>query len=415
MKLGIGFLTLFSAGMVHGQRIIGGAGDTVRLKPQDEAVLEGHERRTDLTCSVSAIRPELGFDLSLHSGYEVSVPMEELAGKGNVLTAIFRVTPASPKDNQTYFYQKWAVPELSDGVRGTAHLTGRFVLGEGKYQIDWLMRDRDERACSARWQVTASRQHKDRPFELRLAPGSAAEAPEPFLREAPVKRDPGSGLSVLVMLHVASPNPGGTGLRTEEIPPVISILRNIARERRIGSYSVTAFNLERRQVLFRREREPEVDFPALGQAIEKDQMSTIDVKRFRQYDSEPHFLGALLAEEMGENHPDAVIFVGPKTSAEFAMRGSLKELAGPRCPVFYLTYIADPASNPWRDLIGSAVKLWKGLEYTITRPRDMVTAWNEVMSRIASQGGNTGSADGGPPESGADGQKITSASDGKHR
>src|SRR5262249_25421413 len=160
----------------------------------------------------------------------------------------------------------------------------------------------------ARWQIAASARGKDRQSELRLSPGTIAEATEPFLREAPLKRGQGAGLSVVVLLHVASPSPGTTGLKSDEIPPVMSILRQIAREPRIESYSVTAFSLERRQVLFRREREVEVDFPALGEALEKDQMSTIDVKRLRQYDSEPRFLGALLAEEMGQNHPDAVIF-----------------------------------------------------------------------------------------------------------
>jgi hypothetical protein len=406
------FLALVPWRLVHGQSLIGKPGEIIRLSPQDDAILEGHERRADLTCSVSPIQPQLEFDLSLHSGYEVSVPMEELAGKGNVLTAIFRVMSAGESDNKAYFHQKWIIPEVAEGTKGTAHLKGGFVLGEGKYQVDWLMRDRDERSCSARWQIRATPHKKDKPIELRVPPGSAAEAPHPFVRETPVKRERGNGLNVVVMLHVASPNPGAATMATDEIPPVMSILRNIAREPRISSYSVMAFNLERRQVLFRSERSAEVDFPALGEAIGNVQLNTIDVKRLREYSSEPYFLGKLLAEEMGQSRPDAVIFVGPKTTPEFAMRGALKSLAGPRCPVFYLTYIADPISNPWKDLIGSAVKLWKGLEYTITRPRDLFTAWNDVMSRIPIQ---DTLSDTGETVNGFGSQKITSASDVKHR
>ena len=33
---------------------------------------------------------------------------------------------------------------------------------------------------------------------------------------------------------------------------------------------------------------------------------------------------------------------------------ALKALADSRVPIFYLNYLANPAVNPWRDLIGSA-------------------------------------------------------------
>jgi hypothetical protein len=32
------------------------------------------------------------------------------------------------------------------------------------------------------------------------------------------------------------------------------------------------------------------------------------------------------------------------------------------------------------------VKLWKGLDYTITKPRDLFVAWNDVMFRISNRG-----------------------------
>ncbi len=50
------------------------------------------EPRQDLPCSVISIKPVLGFDLRFHSGYEVSVPLKELAGSENMLTILFRVS-----------------------------------------------------------------------------------------------------------------------------------------------------------------------------------------------------------------------------------------------------------------------------------------------------------------------------------
>ena len=47
-----------------------------------------------------------------------------------------------------------------------------------------------------------------------------------------------------------------------------------------------------------------------------------------------------------------------------------------------MNYNLNPQSNPWRDAIGNAVKYFKGMEFTISRPRDLFYAWTEIMSRI---------------------------------
>jgi len=68
-------------------------GAMVRLFASDGAVLESQEARKDLPCTVTPSKPALGFDLKFHAGYEVGVPLKELAGDGNQLTMVFRVIP----------------------------------------------------------------------------------------------------------------------------------------------------------------------------------------------------------------------------------------------------------------------------------------------------------------------------------
>src|SRR3954447_10420657 len=74
-------------------------GSPIRLVPDDAAVLESHQTRTDLPCVVQPVAPRLGFDLKFHSGYDVTVPLQALAGQGSSLTAIFRVTPEERPDD----------------------------------------------------------------------------------------------------------------------------------------------------------------------------------------------------------------------------------------------------------------------------------------------------------------------------
>src|SRR5258705_7574900 len=90
-------LVLITGLTAQGQVLIEGP-DPIRLLPSDAAMLEGRGQRIDLPCTVQGFKPELGFDLGFHSGYEVSVPLKELAGDGNDLTAIFRVIPKGDPD-----------------------------------------------------------------------------------------------------------------------------------------------------------------------------------------------------------------------------------------------------------------------------------------------------------------------------
>src|SRR3954452_21719896 len=55
-------------------------GGGVQLFNSDAAILEAGETRKDIPCTVTPVKPMLGFDLKFHAGYDVSVPLKELAG-----------------------------------------------------------------------------------------------------------------------------------------------------------------------------------------------------------------------------------------------------------------------------------------------------------------------------------------------
>jgi hypothetical protein len=174
---------------------------------------------------------------------------------------------------------------------------------------------------------------------------------------------------------------------------LLSILRHIAQEPRIGSYSIVAFNLDQNSILYRGDDVPQLDFPALGDAFRQIHFGTVAFKRLQGKESEAGFLAGILKDEIVRRTPDALIFVGPRTNPDFDGRRPTKDLVEPRCPVFYLTYTADPISNPWRDLIGSLVRVWKGSEFTISKPSDLFKAWTKVMSHLAGREPSTASSE----------------------
>jgi hypothetical protein len=364
-----------------------GPGDGVQLFNSDAAVLEAQEVRKDLPCTVTPVKPTLGFDLKFHSGYEVTVPLKELAGSENMLTMLFRVTPTDHPGAPVYFSQHIAVPSIAEDAGGPAYLQGGFDVGEGKYHVDWLMRDRAERICSNNWDIEAALPLRDKLMALDIGADAVRKTDsEPFKQEPPVERAAKEQpLDVKVVVNFAPQDSGSATLQPLDLNALVSILRSIAREPRITRFSIVAFNMQEQRVIYRQESASQIDFPALGNALKSLNLGTVDLKQLSQKHGDTEFLGNLITKEVAQDQQpaDAVIFAGPKVMLDSGLSDeTLKQLADVKTPVFYMNYNLNPQVNPWRDAIGNAVKAAKGAEFTITRPRDLFFSWTEIISRI---------------------------------
>lgn len=358
----------------------------MRLFQGDMAALEAGEPRQDLPCAVSPEKALLGFDLKFHSGYEVTIPMRELAGGESHLTILFRVRPDDNPQQFSYFQQRIAVPNIDEDAKGEAYLEGQFDLGEGKYHVDWLVRDRHERICSSSWDVEAALPVRDKDMELSIAARSALPSDgEPFGDDPPVVRTAETPLKVKVLVNFAPQNARSATLQPRDLSALISVLRTIHREPRIVKFSVVAFNLPERRIVHRQDQADRIDFRALGDAVKSISPGTVDLARLGQKNGETEFLTDLIRQETGTaDAPDALIFAGPKALLEQNVPvETLKELGDLGYPVYYMNYNLSPQQVPWRDAIGHCVRQFKGTEFTISRPRDLWFSVTDMVTRIA--------------------------------
>jgi hypothetical protein len=361
----------------------------LHLMNTDLAVLEAQDVRKDLPCTVSPVKPALGFDLRFHAGYEVNVPLKELSGSENNLTIIFRVIHDSRKGDPSYFVQHVKVPQIEEDAKGEATLGGMFDVGEGNYHVDWLMRDRSERVCSFYWDPEAQLAAKDKQIALEMGPGDIKRSlDEQFIDDPPIERTQataGKPLNIKVLVNFAPQNYDSPALRPMDTVALVSILRRISREPQFGKFSLVAFNIQEQRVLYRQSSSERIDFPALGQALQSMKLGTVDLKRLSQKHGDTDFLTDLIKKEMGsEDHPDALVFAGPKIMLDAGVpQDTLAPIATDvDYPVFYMNYNLNPQAVPWKDSISRAVKVFRGTEYTISRPRDLWFSVTEMVSRI---------------------------------
>src|SRR5579862_2176265 len=397
-----GVVALLFASRAAAQTQMKGVGNTLRLNSSDMAVLEAQEVRKDLACTIEPTTPSLGFDLRFHGGYQVTVPLKEIAGEGDLLTIVFRVTPVDRKDKERkqdplYFTHHVPVPKIEEEAKGQAIFNGIFDLGEGKYHVDLLMRDRAERVCSFYWDSDAALEERDKQIDLTIPPGAVQQSEfEQFKEEPPVKRAEGSPLNIKILVNFAPQNPDASTLRPSDTLALVTMLRRLSREPQFAKFSVIAFNVQEERVLYRQSSANKIDFPALGKAIREVQPGKVDLKRLLEKHGEVEFLTDLIKKEMSaSDHPDALIFAGPKVMLE----GSVPEddlrpyTSDVDFPVFYMNYNLSPDAVPWRDSIGKAIRSFHGVEFSINRPRDLWYAVTDVVSRIvkSKQGRNAAS------------------------
>jgi len=345
------------------------------------AAFESSEPLKDLPCTVAPLKPQLGLDLKFHGGYQIGLPTHELAETGDRLTILFRVAPLNQPEKRTYFSEHYYVPPVREVARGLVMIPGRFALGPGSYRVDLLMHDSAEHFCSASWKVSASLSQKDEKVALALDQDAVTAIPQNVFLAEPAHKTSQTPLQIKILANFAPRTTSAAALDESDTEALVSILRNISRDPRVGTISLVAFNLYEERVVFRQDKADRIDFPALGDSLKKLKPGTVDVNQLLDKRGAVNFLASLVTDESNNpSHPDALIFVGPKAFVE----GSPDELKSARnlgYPVFYLNYIDNPQRAPWRDNIGKVTKLLGGWEFSITGPRDLWNAVTETLMR----------------------------------
>lgn len=360
-------------------------GGAPHLFNSDLAVIESPQARFDIPCQVRMHKPVLGFDLRYHSGYEVLLPLEDTIAESH-MTVIFRVTPVdatSVDGAPAYFSQKIGVGVLPEQLAPGKIMSfeGRFDLGPGTYKVEWMLRDRHDRVCSH----FATLRTPPAKGEVQLEAGKVAVTDENlFIEEPPVQVAAAAPTipSAHVLLNFAPSRQAAATFDENDKRALVSILRLLARDPRIGKLSLTVFNLEHRKVLFR-DRSGRIDFPSLGRAVDTVELGTISVESLEREDASTRFLASLIDEAAGEGPGDPIMFLGPSAW----LRGSadmLNEFAGraSRPRLTYLNYNPAPHLNPWSDVIDQTVRTFKGRRFGIHQPQDLWRVWPQIFTGL---------------------------------
>ena len=381
-------LALLVAVVCSGQKVIreGESGGAFQPLMSDLAVLDSDEPRDDLRCSVKPLDPKLEFDLNFQAGYVTLVPLAELSGSGNTLRVLFRVESLDGEMDTVWFTDKYDVPAIEPEAKGEATLPGKYRLGPGRYKVSWLMRDRAERVCASSWEVEA--REIDPISGLAAAPDAPkADAVDEqiFGEEPPVRRARGRLLHAKLVVSFTPMDVAKVKLSEYDMRSVVSMLRAIARQPQIGSFSLVAYQAHQETVLFEQADATRIDYPTLGEAIDSHVGGTVNLEQLQDKRSGEKFLKDMLTAQLGAESPEAdiVIFVGPKVVFE-RQPGSLlaKDSQRRPPPMHYFIYNRNPRSYPWKDALSAGLGNFSVKEREITSASDFAKAMQDLVEDL---------------------------------
>ncbi|MDA0205434.1 MAG: hypothetical protein O3A53_05815 [Acidobacteria bacterium] len=384
------FLALCLASTSFGQELLRlGQDGNGFLGAGDLAVLSSDEKRSDLPCYVEPLDSELEYDLNFRAGYNAEIPLAALAGDGNSLRVVFRITPLDSPGEQVYMQHRYVVPSIPADATGAVNLPGKFRLGPGKYKINWLMRDRVEKVCASNWEVAAETVEE---FEKLASNPSAslvtAFSNEVFADEPPVMRPREALRHVKLIINFAPANAAMARLNSYDLSSVVSMVRAISREPQFGIFSVVAYQSQLEQVFFEQDRAPRIDFPALGDAFGNIQGGSVDIEKLQDKESSRRFIQELFETHLAksEDEPDAIIFLGPKLvfdrSPETAI---MPQQALTSAPIFYFIYNRNPRAYPWRDAISAGLNNHEIHEFNIFQAKAFGQALKDTLLLLDQQ------------------------------
>jgi hypothetical protein len=336
-----------------------------------------------LRCAVLPMRPVLNFGFRFQAGWVMRVPLDQFEGKGHQWGMLARVTPEGGA-KPLYLASAVRLPVVPK-TRQEVEVGGGFLLGEGKYRVDYLMADERGRVCRKSWTAHAARHRGEHAARLALLPNTASDLAmrgakrlEPD-RDADVRR-----LNLTVFLHAAPMSLRRTRMRASDRVMLLGTLGALLEQLPVRNVRLAVFNLEQQKVLLRQDGFTRDGLDRVSQSLNELELGTVDYRVLKDRRGHVALLADMVNRELAEQRrSDAVIVLGPATrfGDKIPEEAVEKPPDGKTPGVFYFQLQPYSMSPVFPDALKSAVGRLKGKTITVRSPADFARAIAQVLQR----------------------------------
>lgn len=344
-----------------------------------------------LRCEITPIKPMLNYGFFFQAGYTVSIPLTQYSGRRNRLTVVSRITPKNGGAKPVYLAQGLFLPPIpadapkKDSVIETG---GNFLLGEGRYDVDWILMDNSGRICRKHWTASADLHGSSRSVKTTIPPNVATDLSLRGVSLPTPEDEDVRKLRLTVLVHATPLSPRRTKLRASDEAMLLGTLSSLMGRIPTLSVRLVVFNLEQHAEIFRRDDFRLRELDEVSEAMQKVELGSVDYSVLKDKGGHLDLLAKLLNEEQnaGESKrgpSDVVIFLGPMARhLDKLPAQAINKPLGTAPRFFYFRFESFFRRNPnagLPDAINFALKSVKGKSIVIHTPLEFSKAIDQVL------------------------------------
>jgi hypothetical protein len=333
-----------------------------------------------LACSVTPYGPALNFSFRIQAGYVLRLPMDQFEGPNHAWFTLMRITPEGGDRKPVYLATRTRLPVVPK-TKAEVEVGGGYLLGEGSYQVRWMMLDERGRVCRKDWRIEAKLTRSERRAKVVMRPNSVAAFSLLGSTQEIRKHDDSAPFSVTIMLHAAPMFPRRTHLRVSDRMLLVGSLAALLERLPARSVRLVVFNLDQQKELYRQDDFSVAAIDQVAQAMNDLELSSVDYKVLQKPKGHIDLLADLVNRELVADKPsDAVVFLGPSTRYEDKLpRNALEKLASiPKFFYFQYRPFLRRMAPGTIDTINSTVSGLKGKTVVIHNPGEFARAIDQL-------------------------------------
>ncbi len=262
-----------------------------------------------LRCEVTPVKPALDFSFRFQTGFSINVPMDQYFGPGHAWAFIARVAPEH--GSPSYLAARIRLPDVPITTVKTDTFGG-FLVGTGRYKVDWVMYDDEGRVCRKQWKIEAKLSHGERHVEPAIPANTVTDFAGAGLPAFPTGPADAPPFRLTVLLHAAPFSPRRLHLRSYDRILLLSTLSALLQRAPETPVRLAVFNFDKQRVIYANQSFTLKSMGEVAQALNLLELDTVDVQTLQNPSGPVDLLESLISQEAASPKPsDAVVFLGP--------------------------------------------------------------------------------------------------------
>jgi hypothetical protein len=339
--------------------------------------------RAELRCDVQPIKPVLNFSFRFQAGFFVHVPLNQYRGTGHRWAMLIRVTPEGGETVNLLSMMR--LPGIPESTKVVAEVGGGYLVGAGRYDVQWILFDETNRSCRKNWRVEAKLSRAER--GIRVAMPANTVRGFSWLADPDTRRnqDDAAPIRLTILLHAAPLSPRRTTLRATDSLMLLGLVSSLLERMPTRSVRLVVFNLDQQKELYRQDKFSPRALDEVAQAINDVQLGVVDYRVLQNRRGHVDMLAALVnAETQAKDPSDVVLILGPAARYWDNVPQSALEKSEASKPQFfyfqYRPYYRRTATFP--DVISLVLRRLHGKTLVIHSPTEFAKAITQVERQV---------------------------------